>query len=60
MFQIITGYYNWIFVISFVLKLVFLFVIIIIIITIIVIIIIIIIIIIGVKDYRRTIFSTDN
>ena len=59
MFQIITGYYNWIFVISFVLKLVFLFVIIIII-TIIVIIIIIIIIIIGVKDYRRTIFSTDN
>ena len=59
MFQIITGYYNWIFVISFVLKLVFLFVIIIII-TIIVIIIIIIIIIIGVKDYMRTIFSTDN
>ena len=58
MFQIITGYYNWIFVISFVLTLVFLFVIIIIIITIIVIIIIIIII--GVKDYRRTIFSTDN
>ena len=59
MFQIITGYYNWIFAISFVLTLVFLFVIIIII-TIIVIIIIIIIIIIGVKDYRRTIFSTDN